>query len=879
MKAVMQVLQRAVACALVLGLVGCASSSTPATNALTGGPAVAANPLTGSGVVSGNVNVQATSKTETQVYVALMQGQSVVRRTTTTSGGTFSFAGLADGSYQVVLSGEGLRTQSDVFNVRNGAVIQASYTLSQTGAAPSAGEAQGLVTQALRFVRGLSGYRALPLAAQGTIDFNRRYNFVTPPPGKTKTADANPPTVLAIPVPGALSIAVDPTGMAWVSVNNALFSPPNTVATSAGVVQINTDAQVVGQFATAAAANSGGGVVCVSDSLDVAVQNLTLGSLCLLPRGTTDITSFPPVSNDVSVTAMASQPIPGASSRSRIALVGQTNNLPTLGFLLGSATLAPATLPAGIPTTFVPMGVYADPADQTLYVSGYESGGLNGPAHLYHLSAEGTTQLEDVNLGAFRLTFAQNLTRDSAGNFWMGSNANLVKVGPAPTRTVSVIPATHFDSSSFGRVSSLAADAAGHVWATDQDNNNVTELDTSGVPLMTLNTAAQPTSLAVDTVGNIWISCLGASQAQGTVNKVVIGGNVPPNTQVQTYVAPSGNMLTVQPAPTGSTLTQTFANASYASVVRNEPSVIDQNAVITSRTEAVLVSGPTLVSQTAQVQSDAYSVSGTSIDARSGSTTQFNGTFQSNGTGSFIAFTPEGRVDVTYQQAPGGGGRIGMQTVTTQYSDVAGGPQIVHYQITATFESNGSVSAFQVTSNASDLAIRGQMAVNGSFLAQIFDISAPQTQFVDATTTPNTSIVNALLQMLAQSVPVATPTSASIASMFQTMGSPFVPYYSPGPTPGYTSLTLTYADTGATEQVDVPIATTTVSQGSTDVQAAVPPTQTVGAPDAGGHNVPANQGVSVPFDYSGQAGLEIAGICTGGTGFDKGGPYRRGRTR
>lgn len=866
--------RRALALLLTLTLVGCGGSGVVAPYApTTTQTSSQVSPVPNT--VAGNVTVQETGKVSTPVYVALMQGRTTVSRTVLDGGGAFRFPSLPDGSYQLVLSGQGLRTQSDLFNVRNGAVITTAYTLSQVGSTPSQGEMNGMLAQALRMVRGLSGFRALPLAAQSAIDFNRRNNFVTTVPKTVKankTVNDQAPPVLAIPVNGALKIAVDRTGTAWVSVNNALFGPPGSTATSAGVVQISTQAQVMGQFATAPAPDSGGGMVGVSDSLDVAVQNLKLMSTCYLPGGQTNITAFPPAGTDVSVSAFVNQPVPGATSRNRLVAVGQTDNTPTLGFLAGSAAFIRVTLPGTIPADFAPTGAWCDPSDQTIYMSGYQTTGLNGPAHLYHLSADGTTLLEDVNLGGFMLNSVQNLAHDTAGNLWMFTDKNLVRVGPAPGRVVTLIPATHQDTTPFSLVSAIATDGLGHVWAADQQSNNVTEFDLNGVPIMTLDTGAQPASMAVDPSNNVWIACQGATQDQGVVNEVVIGGVVPPNTQVQTRVSAGFSTVTVTPGPVQSTFLQTFPSSTYSQTVTYGPTVVTSGPTITSRTDAVLVAGPTVVSQTAQVQTGTYTVSGASTDARSGAPLQYQGNLASNGFGEFIAMTPESSVEARYSAGPSGGSIL-LEATTTQYCEVYGVDAIITYQIVATFAPDGSITDFRVTTNSSDVAVRGSMTVDGHFLAEIFDIRNPLTRYSTATTQTLRPIVNALIDMLAQSIPTATPTQSSIATLYQGLMKPPVSPYAPGGAPGYTMLIADYT-LGNGGEIDVPIGTTSLPTGSTNVNDATPPSQTVGQPD-GAVTVPANQGITTPYDYGGQAGLEIAGICIGGTGFEKGGPTRK----
>jgi hypothetical protein len=813
------------------------------------------------------------------VTVSLYAGQTLVGSQTVAAPGGFDFPSVADGSYAVVVSGSGVRTASDIFNLRHGSRIEAKYDLSLSSAAPTNAEAQAAFGQALHLVRGFSGLRSTPLAVQGMIDFSRRYGFVS---GAGKAAAATQAQVVAIPLVGVQNIAVDGTGTAWASCNNTISQFPAGPPVSTGVAQISTDAVIRGQISTADQANSGGGVVGVNGALDVAVYNPLLESVGFLPRGQTGLQTRSGIGTNVSVNAIVGQRVPGSTTLQRLVLAGTVQTSPRLAFLDGTGTLTAATLPAGFPSNLVVLGAAVDPSDNSIYLSGHVAAGPQ--AHLIHLDPTGATLLEDVPLGAFLLFGQQNLTRDSAGNLWMAAGTNLVRVGGTPgSRTVSVLPAVHSDASPFVQADGLAADSSGDVWVADAGSNSVTQFSVNGTAVATLATGASPVSVAVDPVGNVWIACRGSLNhpEEGVVDEVVIGGGVPPNTQTQAYVQPNGSVVTVQPAPTSSSFVHTFPNATYQSTLHTDPVVISQSAqTITSQSTAVVVSGPTRVSQSGQVDSRGNSITQvTSLDAQTGQPVHFSSvwTNTNNQYGGVIEATTEGGATITADYASSTGNTVLLRGTVT---DPVGG---LSYGIAAVYAADGSLTRFEVDNSASGLSTVTTVSPDGVLSSALFmtaELRAnPSAQpIATAGSASSQSILEAFVALLPTPVPPATPLEPSFITQYLTTRVVGSPPYEAGDVPGYDRVTVTNPD-GTITVVSVAIATTTVSgdAGDGEVLDGAPSEQTPGGTDASGETTPAGQGTTVVVDTAGSSQGEvgeISGTGGGSTGAEKGGPRR-----
>lgn len=846
-------------------------------------------PPAGPNSVSGTVTV---ANKSAAVTVSLFNGKTLAGQQTLIGGGAYNFPSVANGSYTLVVSGSGLRTASDAFAVQNGSKIRGAYTISAMTDTPTMGEAQGALAQTLHLLRGVNGLRAAPLGSQSLIDFNTRQNFV-----KTTAARAAAVTqsqVIAIPVVGAQNVAVDRTGMAWVSVNDSVTSFPPITATTTGVVQISTSGKVVGQVSTANTANSGGGAVGVDNALDVVVFNIQLGNIGILPGGQSNVASRPVVTTDISFNAFSNQSVPGGGATSQVVAVGSGNQgSPSLAFIGGNGTVTKAALPASIPSTTNLQGVISDATDNSLYISGYISTGINGPATLYHVSADGTTLLENITLGNFKLAFGQNLTRDSAGNFWLINVQNqLVRVsGPVGARTVTVFAAKHFDGTLFGLASAIVADGAGNVWATDQNNNTVTQFDLNANAIATLNTGPAPGSLAVDTNNNIWIVARGQLNGASTavVNEIVVGGPVPPNTQPQVYVNPDKSIVTVAPGTTTSTFTQNFPGFPYQNITVSLP--ISQTPpgptqTIVTQTASSTVSGPTVMTQSAMYDSRGgiYTNNASTADSMTGGVATFLSTLDSQGSGAFAGdFTNGNTANGVFTFVPDGTGRV---TLKAKFVELV---SRVTWDFTATFNADGSISDFVATNDSTNMTVKASVSKAGAFVADVFDNRNPNFSVAHGTSASGASIVSELISLLLSQVPPPTPASPPIASRIQAGLDIYTGYDTPRvlplAVPGYTKIQV--GGSLGSADIFVPAALTSLPSdyastlnlivGSTAQEDfnAIPNLQDFGQTDSNGANVPSGQGSTTGMDLAGSAqGNDISGVTGGSGGFDKGGPTR-----
>lgn len=92
------------------------------------------------------------------------------------------------------------------------------------------------------------------------------------------------------------------------------------------------------------------------------------------------------------------------------------------------------------------------------------------------------------------------LAIDSQGNLWTTSTNQVLEISPAG-KTVGTFPVGNDPRG-------LAIDSSGNIWIANQSGNSITELNSSGgaVGNYTLSSGSAPYALSIDSKGNVWVA-------------------------------------------------------------------------------------------------------------------------------------------------------------------------------------------------------------------------------------------------------------------------------------------------------------------------------------------------------------------------------------
>ena len=179
----------------------------------------------------------------------------------------------------------------------------------------------------------------------------------------------------------------------------------------------------------------------------------------------------------------------------------------------------------------------------------------------------GGSQTPDKTITSGSFSDPVGLAFDTAGNLWV-SNANsasssLVRFTAAQlTAGGSQTPNRIVSSTSFARPSQIAFDANGNLWVANQNGNDIqglvisftaAQLDagSSQSPTVSLTGSAltQPTGLAFDKGGNLWVFRLGANLVQITAANLAASGSPTAAKVISGIGSPSGGYLAFNPTP------------------------------------------------------------------------------------------------------------------------------------------------------------------------------------------------------------------------------------------------------------------------------------------------------------------------------------------
>lgn len=538
---------------------GTTTSATGATSVSSGSVATSSSAAT-SNTIQGSVAFVDRSA-QGQIKVGLFKAgeQQVVADQAIDTQGTYAFSGLSDGTYHVFVSGTGSRTQNDVVAVQQGATAVKNYVLSKTSAEAGGAEARGMLAQHQYLLHLVNSMHNTPATLLAMHDYNLSRNL-TNKRGRKGTVGA----VTTWPVPGATYLAVDGGNNVWVS------TWVDSGNTGNGLVKLDNNGTKLLSGATSGSADSGGGVIAVNGSSDVALSNHDK-TLSVVPGG--NLAQAAAVSSENTFTlAIAPQNV----SPARFIVVLSPLANPQIRFLSVAGALAPITaaLPAGFTAG---RGLAVDPADNSFYVAGTVPNAPNPPrATLLHIDADGANLLETITLGATESAAAftpQNMARNSQGELFVASTSTslpgLVKVaGSAGARSVTPITVAHQDGATF-RPTGLAIDPQDNVWALDSPRSLATRLDAAAANPTDVTLAASPATIATDSQGNAFVII--GSSAEKSVVKIDGQGTTP-----VTETLDDGSTLTLTPASLDnqfvSTVVHTVPNSPVASVANFGPS-------------------------------------------------------------------------------------------------------------------------------------------------------------------------------------------------------------------------------------------------------------------------------------------------------------------
>ncbi len=642
------------------------------------------------------------------------------------SSGAYTFNNLSDGSYTLVISGSGLRPQSDNFLVHNGQGFFANYTVTALAQTPSDQELNGFAVQAAHLTRAFYGMHASANLTNFLVSFNQR---VTP------RVQARSFTSTSIAVAGAQQVAVDPHGDVWVSTASG---------TTGQVAVLSNTGTLVGQFSTSGNPNGGARAVAANGRGDVAVANSneTIG---VFPGGNINAS---PVSIPIagqSVVAMAGQN--GAVTIGGTTFTGphfvattfdNNTEVPELFFLDSAGHIASSGAVAGLNNASTVFGVAVNPADNTIFlaanvVPGGAQSSLDAEAHVLHLSADGSTVLEDINLVSAGLFDAGDeldaIALDGNGTIFVGgfpTNGNgLVRIsGTAGSRTFSSAALT---------TQHVAVDGSGNVWAIDASSASVTQFDNNLQNPSSVTLASNAQSIALDANGNAFL----VSRSSGAVTRLAAGAAVSPGSGSTSTVLPDGSHLTTSTAGGVTTVTQTFQNGASNLFTFGNNEVTQSGTTVTLHGSTAF--GPTASSVTATVDATTGQITYTSVAENSFDGVQVNTTtvYNPDGSETVTGATSSGATFTATYTAPLANGTT---TMTATFDNSVTGD---HMTITAQFEADGSLLDFTISDPSRGMNAKGDLSTLASWNTTITD--AGNTQIAQAT---DSDLQDVLVQFL-----------------------------------------------------------------------------------------------------------------------------------
>jgi hypothetical protein len=133
-----------------------------------------------------------------------------------------------------------------------------------------------------------------------------------------------------------------------------------------------------------------------------------------------------------------------------------------------------------------------------------------GDSHLTHLSSSGQALSGASGYTSAQLAFPVNAAIDANHNVWVVNSSAATGMAEAAVTKVSPDGSQFTSYTCCDGPSNLAIDQLGNVWVTDYYGNSISELSSSGVVLSNVPYSGggidHPQGIAIDAAGNVWIA-------------------------------------------------------------------------------------------------------------------------------------------------------------------------------------------------------------------------------------------------------------------------------------------------------------------------------------------------------------------------------------
>ena len=223
-----------------------------------------------------------------------------------------------------------------------------------------------------------------------------------------------------------------------------------------------------------------------------------------------------------------------------------------------------------------------DPAGN-IWVADWEYDIGSGTNHLTEIPVtNGVPGLPSIKMTGNYATFNPvKITSDSSGNIWLSNDIwpPNVPAGPAVTEVPmkNGLPGTpvNITGSSITFPGPITADPAGNIWASNLNNNTITEIPVSGgtpvtpaaVATVPGGTGSYPAAITSDSAGNIWLSDGWVSNNYGYVTEIPVS-NGTPGAAVNITIPPYAGAITSDPS--GNIWVTDYSGANYGTPTLTE---------------------------------------------------------------------------------------------------------------------------------------------------------------------------------------------------------------------------------------------------------------------------------------------------------------------
>jgi hypothetical protein len=601
------------------------------------------------------------------------------------TGGTFSFGNLTDGSYTLVVSGSGLRTQSDNFAITGGHAFSGNYTVTALNQAPSKQELQGFSTDLAHLARSIYGYRSAIPIVNAVFSANIK---VTPHPRTSPSAGF---TTSSVPLSLPSYETIDPLGHLWT----------NFGAGGNKIAVISNSGTPVGTFPLGSG-NLGPAFGIAADSAGDILDSAS-STLVIYPDGQPNgiVVANPGLgigavaAQNVNLTSPVQITGPhfvGGDGDHVFAIEPNGNTVQLATTLSGSVGLEGA-------------GIAVSPVDGTIWLVGEEEtspGSGIFELHVQHRSADAGSVLEDVDLGVNNTTGAtfsglNDIAIDGSGNAFVAINSTTIAVAKISSggTLATTVSSGSFPGSSLGS-NSISVDPSGNVWVAPANGGQVTRFDNNLANQQSVSVGGAPFEVVTDQNGNAWVT------TDTAVVRIAAGLVVPPPNGNFTVTLPDGSQIRVTVANGNTTVQQIFPNGPSSTYTLAGNTVGNSTTSATAGINSLF--GPTTGNLTITENATTGVITFNTVTTNAYDGVQYDTT---------ITLNPDGSETVTGQTsnglqfsgnytAPSGNGTVGMSGSYT--NSITGDNQ----SVTGTFSADGSLDYSVTDSN-------GGYTGNGTF--------------------------------------------------------------------------------------------------------------------------------------------------------------------